>query len=87
MEGQAVLPADVLALLATTGPDADTPIAFPDRIEWLRQLASGRTVAELAGRAGYSERAMFRLLTAFYRDLGVRSRVEAIMLARDRGWI
>jgi DNA-binding NarL/FixJ family response regulator len=87
MEGQAVVPAEVLASLAIAGPGDPTLVVSPDRIGWLRKLATGGTVAELAGQVGYSERAMFRLLTALYRDLGVSSRVEAIMLARDQGWI
>jgi DNA-binding NarL/FixJ family response regulator len=62
-------------------------VAPPDRIRWLGQLASGVTVAQLADQVGYSERAMFRLLKDLYRDIGVHSRVEALMLARDKGWI
>jgi len=86
MDGQAVLPAAVLDLLAATDrPDHETVAG--DRIAWLAHLAAGSTVAQLAIRAGYSERAMFRLLTALYRDMGVRNRMEAIMQARDRGWI
>ena len=87
MDGQAVVPMEVLVLLAADAPAEHDHAVSAERIGWLRQLASGRTVGELAGRVGYSERAMFRLLTALYQDLGVRSRIEAIMLARDRGWI
>jgi DNA-binding CsgD family transcriptional regulator len=53
----------------------------------LRQLAAGATVAQLADRAGYSERAMFRLLHALYRQLGARSRIEAILHAQTSGWL
>jgi len=30
---------------------------------------------------------MFRLLRSLYRDLGVGGRVEALMRARDEGWL
>jgi DNA-binding NarL/FixJ family response regulator len=87
MDGQMVLPALVGALLAATAPVEEVPTVRADRIGWLQQMAAGTTVAQLAVRAGYSERAMFRLLTGLYKELGVRNRIEAIVLARDRGWI
>ncbi|SEU14237.1 helix-turn-helix domain-containing protein [Nonomuraea wenchangensis] len=45
------------------------------------------TVADLADRAGYSERAMFRLLQALYREIGVATRIQAIVRAQERGWL
>lgn len=89
MDGQAVLPAAVLAAL---GASSDIPgpgqlIPSTRQLEWLRQLAAGSTVTHLATRAGYSERAMFRLLQALYRQIGVRTRIEAVMMARDLGWL
>jgi DNA-binding CsgD family transcriptional regulator len=51
----------------------------------LQQLAGGITVAQLAHRAGYSERAMYRLLRGLYIKLDVKTRTEALMLARARG--
>lgn len=85
LDGQAVLPAEVAAVLAApTGRVAGIPA---DRARWLRKLASGTTVAQLAAEAGYTERAMFRLLSALYREMGARNRIDAIMQARDRGWI
>jgi DNA-binding NarL/FixJ family response regulator len=87
MDGQTVLPAAAASLLAVAGLGAAADAVPADRIGWLRLLASGGTVAELAAQAGYSERAMFRLLRDLYREMGARNRVEAIMLARDRGWV
>ncbi|MEV4825738.1 hypothetical protein [Micromonospora sp. NPDC049274] len=87
MDGYAVLPPEVAARLAAGVPGEQLQAATQDRIVWLRQLASGVTVAQLADQVGYSERAMFRLLTALYKDIGARNRIEAIVLARDRGWI
>jgi DNA-binding NarL/FixJ family response regulator len=86
MDGQAVLPAAVADLLLS-GRDQQTETVDPARIGWLGKLASGTTVAQLATQAGYSERAMFRLLAALYREMGARNRIEAVMQARDRGWI
>jgi len=84
--GQAVLPSDVLALLATTAAPDTVPNAV-DRAVWLHHLASGGTVAELADRLGYSERATYRMLRALYHEMGVRTRLEAVLLARESGLV
>ncbi len=39
------------------------------------------------GEPVISERAMFRLLRALYREMGVNSRLEALMRDRERGWM
>jgi DNA-binding NarL/FixJ family response regulator len=85
VDGQAVLPAVLAAELATDSQARHGPTA--DQLSWLRQLAAGVTVVQLANSAGYSERAMYRLLQALYRQLGVRSRTQAIMHAQDAGWL
>jgi len=89
IEGQAVLPAAVAAMLASCeGADAGPPQALSaEKLSWLRALAAGSTVAQLASQAGYSERAMFRLLRLLYRDMGVSGRVEALMWAQEQGWL
>ncbi|GIH01459.1 hypothetical protein Pma05_80310 [Plantactinospora mayteni] len=84
IDGQTVLPAAVAAAL--TGTETE-PIVTADQLAWLRHLAAGMTVAELARLAGYSERAMFRLLQSLYRRLGARTRIEAIVRAQERGWL
>ena len=84
--GQAVMPAAVAAVLAEPHPVSERGPSV-DQLSWLRQLANGATVAQLADRAGYSERAMFRLLRALYRQLGVRTRLQAIMRAQEAGWL
>ncbi|WP_181958015.1 response regulator transcription factor [Nonomuraea mesophila] len=88
-DGQAVLPAEVVTALVTgVHQDGTSPGTLsPHQLSWLRQLAGGATVAELAGRAGYSERAMFRLLQALYREMGVTTRIQAIVRAQERGWL
>jgi DNA-binding NarL/FixJ family response regulator len=89
IDGQAVFPALVVAaLVAGVGIDAGSGrVLSAERLGWLRALAAGSTVAQLADQAGYSERAMFRLLRSLYRDMGVGGRVEALMRARDEGWL
>ena len=52
---------------------------------WLRQLARGVSVAELAVRSCYSEREMYRLLNRAYQRLGAANRTEALLLAQRAG--
>ncbi|WP_444947436.1 DNA-binding response regulator [Micromonospora ureilytica] len=88
IDGQAVLPFGVAAMLAGGAVDEETRQAITEaEVTWLRHLAAGMTVAELARLAGYSERAMFRLLQGVYRQLGARSRIEAIVRAQEQGWL
>ncbi len=53
--------------------------------EWLRQIARGTTVADLAQRSAYSEREMYRLLGGVYRRLGANNRTEALFAAQRAG--
>ncbi|MEU7769844.1 LuxR C-terminal-related transcriptional regulator [Micromonospora taraxaci] len=85
LDGQALLPVDVVRSLATD--DRATGVPSEQERSWLRQLADGGTVADLAERAGYSERMMFRHLRELYGRIPARNRTEALMYARDRGWI
>ncbi|MEV1073846.1 response regulator transcription factor [Micromonospora parva] len=85
-DGQAVLPADVLAAL-TSGPQGQPGMLSEVQLSWLRRLAAGSTVAELADAAGYSERAMFRILKQLYRDMDVSNRMEAVLRAQELGWL
>jgi DNA-binding NarL/FixJ family response regulator len=88
VDGQAVLPAAVATALAAGGPPGQEELApSEDQLTWLRRLATGTTVAQLAGDVGYSERAMYRLLQALYQQMGVGTRMQAIMRARDLGWL
>ncbi|MGW4129845.1 DNA-binding response regulator [Amycolatopsis japonica] len=86
--GRSVLPVEVVRALTATG-DVQRPDRIPPETEisWIRQLAQGLTVARLAEGAGYSERMMFRLLRDLYRHWGVANRTEAIIHARDNGWL
>jgi DNA-binding NarL/FixJ family response regulator len=89
LRGTSLLPIEVVRVLASPGaaPPAVEDMPDPREVEWLQELARGATVAQLADRAGYSERAMFRLLRSLYAKLHVRSRTEALMHAREQGWL
>lgn len=87
IDGQAVMPATVADAFVLQVPTDAKGKPSIDQLSWLRDLANGTTVAQLAHRAGYSERVMFRLLKALYRQIGVDSRLQAIMHAREAGWL
>jgi DNA-binding NarL/FixJ family response regulator len=87
--GESLLPVEVVRALTGSQPmqEKDESTPSTEEIGWLRELAFGTTVAQLADQAGYSERAMFRLLRALYRRVGARNRTEALMRAQERGWL
>jgi DNA-binding NarL/FixJ family response regulator len=88
--GSSLLPIEVVHALSSsaTRPDEDQAVRpTPQELLWLRQLADGTTVGTLAHEAGYSERAMFRLLRQLYRKIGARNRTEALVLSSQRGWL
>jgi len=81
--GNVVLPASVARILAST-PDSTSSVSQRD-LDWIRELAHGRTISSLAKQSGYSERNLHRLLSDIYQRLGVRTRSEAIAAASRRG--
>jgi DNA-binding NarL/FixJ family response regulator len=87
--GESLLPVEVVRALTSSQPvqEKDESTPSPEEIGWLRELAFGTTVAQVADQAGYSERAMFRLLRELYRRVGARNRTEALMRAQERGWL
>jgi DNA-binding NarL/FixJ family response regulator len=87
--GRCVLPIQVVKLLAAEHVDSvQNSRRIPSKeINWLRELANGSTVAELAEKNGYSERAMFRLLRNLYARMNVRTRTEALIKANREGWL
>jgi DNA-binding NarL/FixJ family response regulator len=66
-------------------PETDRP--SPRESAWLRDRAGGMTINQLAAKTGYSERMMFRLLRDLYSRFGTRTKVQALMLAREKGWL
>jgi DNA-binding NarL/FixJ family response regulator len=88
--GSSLLPTEVVRALASASQEVPTgnPTTPSAReIEWLRMLAQGATVAQLANRFDYSERAMFRLLRDLYQRMQVGGRTAALMRAQERGWL
>jgi DNA-binding NarL/FixJ family response regulator len=89
-DGVGLLPISVLRALAHEGPGpartGDGPLTDAE-VDWLRGLAQGLTVRQLAERAGYSERMMYRLLGYLYGHLRAKNRTDALMKAHDQGLI
>jgi DNA-binding NarL/FixJ family response regulator len=89
VEGKSLLPTEVVRALASprSSLNEDEAALSARELEWLKGLASGLTVAQLADRFGYSERAMFRLLRDLYARMRVQNRTEALMYAHRQGWL
>jgi DNA-binding NarL/FixJ family response regulator len=84
--GNTLMPVGVAQALAAKLPAIEDPDWIThEEITWLRILAQGGTVHDLARQVGYSERALYRLLHALYGRMGVSSRTEAILQASRRG--
>jgi DNA-binding NarL/FixJ family response regulator len=84
---RSIIPTSVARSLARgrgEGGRLSVPISEA-QVGWLRQLASGVTVATLAEQVGYSEREMYRLLAATYQLLGARNRSQALVKAAQWG--
>jgi DNA-binding NarL/FixJ family response regulator len=89
LDGRSLLPIDVVRAITVSFPNGELPSTSPSEAEinWLRQLAHGSSVADLAEHTGYSERMMFRRLRALYVKIQVPNRTEALIRARDQGWL
>jgi DNA-binding NarL/FixJ family response regulator len=87
LSGHCLLPLDTVRHLMAGKHPANGSTPTDDERDWIRQLATGMTVAQLAKHAGYSERMMFRLLARLYSKLGASNRTMAIIRARDEGWL
>ena len=89
VDGRSLLPVAVLRAITAGAPNGEVGSTSPSEEErnWLRQLAQGSSVADLAVQAGYSERMMFRLLHALYVKLQAPNRTVALIRARDEGWL
>jgi DNA-binding NarL/FixJ family response regulator len=87
MKGKSVLPVEVVRALAADVHDRSPTELSSREISWLQALSQGITVARLGEQAGYSERAMYRLLRQLYRRIEVSNRIEAISKASRQGWL
>lgn len=87
LDGMPPVPGQHLRAMAQLVPADDDVSSWlhEDEVAWLRRMAAGATVAEIADDVGYSERAMFRSLKSLYLRLGVRNRTEALLWASRRG--
>lgn len=84
--GLTLLPVGVARAL-NRRPGAPPPELDGPELQYLRMLADGATVASVGRRFGYSEREMFRLLSATYERLGAHNRTEALLLAQRFGML
>ena len=87
LSGRSLIPIAVLRALLQSPVEQDADRPSQRERDWLRDLAGGMTVNQLAVKAGYSERMMFRLLRDLYSRFGAKTKVEALMLAREKGWL
>jgi DNA-binding NarL/FixJ family response regulator len=87
VRGRCVLPVTIAQQMATASlASRELPIE-PREVGWLAALAAGVSVADLAQGTSYSQREMFRLLGRIYERLGARTRIEALLVAKERGYI
>jgi DNA-binding NarL/FixJ family response regulator len=86
LEDKTLLSTPVAQAIAATGPGLyDPEWITADEVQWLRMLAAGATVQQIADKAGYSERALYRLLHGLYGRMRVSNRTEAILQASRWG--
>lgn len=86
LDRRTLLPVDVAHRIvsdAEVAPEATR--LSSEEIDWLRAMAGGLTIEQLADEAGYSRRTMFRILRDLYRRMGATSRTEALLQATRWG--
>lgn len=84
--GKSLLPAEVVRqqfAWSRAGHAHEPLLEF--EVFWLSSLANGKSVAEVAKTAAYSERAMYRRLSELYRKMGATTRTGALLAAREWG--
>ena len=79
-----VLPHAIGRSLANGQPEKPPSLSDAE-VEWLKALAAGRTVRQIADDSGYSPREMFRLLNRCYLKLGEPTRLGALLKAARLG--
>lgn len=86
LQDTTVLPTSVARAIAVSGPALyDPEWITDDEIGWIKLLAGGATVQQVAEMVGYSERAMYRVLHGLYGRMRVSNRTEAILQASRWG--
>ncbi len=59
----------------------------PREVDALRGLAEGKVYKEIAGEMDLSPSTVRTHLHNVYRKIGAADRAQAVLVARDRGWI
>ena len=83
-QGGVVLPRAVAVSMAIAVGQLVHPVG-PDASAILVRMASGHSTREIAEGLHLSERTVRRRVERLLRDLGVTSRAQAVIVARDRG--
>ena len=89
------LPGSTLALLLQEPPLAaggvvrrPAPVDLsPRELEVLRGLSDGRVPKQIAAELGLAEATVRSHLRRIYQRLGAADRTQAVLIARDRGWL
>jgi len=58
-----------------------------EQLSWLEDIDDGQRMIDVAREAGLSERSLYRRFSDVHRILDVGNTPEALMKARDAGWI
>jgi DNA-binding NarL/FixJ family response regulator len=86
VRGYTLLPSNIARAMARGQPPfLDPEWVTAEELDWLRLLAGGATIQQLANKVGYSERALYRILHGLYGRMRVSNRTEAILQARRWG--
>jgi len=87
-EGLALVRPSLLRRLMEPGGEPATGcVLTPDELGYLRRLAKGATVFELAEDSNRSERDLYRVLSNMWARLGVEDRTAGLVLAAEAGWL
>lgn len=85
LTGTILLSSQIARQLAD-GTEADERLPISDsEIGWLRSMAEGVTIAEMAHGARYSQRQMHRMIANLYKRIGAANRQQALVLATRYG--
>lgn len=82
LDGQIYVPPNLAS--AEGGHRLDDQLT-PRQVEVLAELCAGRTNREIAEQLGMSENTVRAHVSAIFRQLGVRSRTEAVLMAKRKG--
>jgi DNA-binding NarL/FixJ family response regulator len=85
LDGTALIPSPIARQLAERcGAEEPLPISDSEA-RWLRAMAEGTTIANMAQTARYSERQMHRLIANLYKRIGAANRQQALVFAARYG--